>query len=157
KNVSAERMSQFQKASRTKLKDHHAKVRSHAVRWCLVAVPNVVWASKVFPNLSKEEAIQSLWELILKGSRADVENPIKDWESHNSNFKYLKIILNENQFEALHFTNSRRTDLLMRIPKNHLFIGSGVIDRHGIPIFPNIPTEEIFTAPHKNKVNGKLV
>src|SRR5699024_4561600 len=157
KNVSAERMSQFQKASRTKLKDHHAKVRSHAVRWCLIAVPNVVSASKVYPILSKEEVIQSLWELILKGSRADCENSIKDWESHNRNFKSRKRILNESQFEALHFTNSRGTDLLMGLPKNHLYIGGGVIDRHGIPFFPNIPTEEIFTAPHKNKVNGKLV
>src|SRR5699024_6803602 len=51
----------------------------------------------------------------------------------------------------------RGTDLLMGLPKNHLYIGGGVIDRHGIPFFPNIPTEEIFTAPHKNKVNGKLV
>jgi len=157
KNVSTERMSQFQKASRTRLKDHHAKVRSHEVRWCLIAVPNVVWASKVFPNLSKKEALQSLWELILKGSRADGENPIKDWESHNRAFESRKGILNESQFEALHFTNSRGTDLLMGLPKNHLYIGGGVIDRNGIPFFPNIPTEEIFTAPYKNKVNGKLV
>ncbi len=59
--------------------------------------------------------------------------------------------------EALHFTNSRGTNLLIGLPKNHLYLGGGVIDKNGIPFFPNIPTEEIFTAPHKNKVNGKLV
>jgi aminopeptidase len=63
----------------------------------------------------------------------------------------------DSQFEALHFTNSRGTNLLVGLPKNHLYIGGGVIDKNGIPFFPNIPTEEIFTAPHKNKVNGKLV
>src|SRR5699024_3829997 len=83
--------------------------------------------------------------------------PIKDWESHNRAFESRKRILNESQFEALHFTNSRGTDLLMGLPENHVYIGGGVIDRHGIPFFPNIPTEEIFTAPHKNKANGKLV
>ncbi|MFD1446130.1 aminopeptidase [Oceanobacillus profundus] len=157
KEVSTERISRFQKASRTKLRDYYAKIRSHEVRWCLLAVPSVVWATKVFPNLSKEEALQSLWKLILKGSRADGENPIKDWKSHNRAFESRKKILNESQFEALHFTNSGGTDLLVGLPKNHHYIGGGVIDENGIPFFPNIPTEEIFTAPHKNKVNGKLV
>lgn len=90
KEVSTERISRFQKASRTKLRDYYAKIRSHEVRWCLLAVPYVVWATKVFPNLSKEEALQSLWKLILKGSRADGENPIKDWESHNRAFESRK-------------------------------------------------------------------
>lgn len=156
KEVSPERISRFQKASRTKLKDYHAKIRSHEIRWCLLAVPYVSWAAKVFPNLSREEALYSLWELILNGSRADGKDPIKDWESHNRAFESRKKILNESQFEALHFTNSRGTDLLVGLPENHRYIGGGVTDKNGIPFFPNIPTEEIFTAPHKNKVNGKL-
>ncbi|GAA0493906.1 aminopeptidase [Salinibacillus aidingensis] len=156
KEVPTERISRFQKASRTKLRDYYAKIRSHEVRWCLLAVPNVVWATKVFPNLSKESALQSLWKFILKGSRADGKNPIKDWESHNRAFESRKQILNESQFEALHFKNSSGTDLLVGLPKNHLYIGGGVIDKNGVSFFPNIPTEEIFTAPHKNKVNGKL-
>lgn len=156
KEVSPERISRFQKASRTKLKDYHAKIRSHEIRWCLLAVPYVSWAAKVFPNLSREEALQSLWELILKGSRADGKDPIKDWESHNRAFESRKKILNESQFKALHFENSRGTDLLVGLPENHRYIGGGVTDKNGIPFFPNIPTEEIFTAPHKNKVNGKL-
>ncbi|MGD6843556.1 aminopeptidase [Bacillus infantis] len=156
KEVSPERISRFQKATRTKLKDYHAKIRSHEVRWCLLAVPYAAWATTVFPSLSKEEAVHSLWELILKGSRADGDNPIKDWESHNRAFESRKKLLNESQFEALHFTNSRGTDLLIGLPENHLYIGGGVTDKNGIPFFPNIPTEEIFTAPHKNKVSGKL-
>src|SRR5699024_11408591 len=103
KDVSAERIGLFEKASRTMLKDHHAKIRSHEIRWCLIAVPNVVWASKVFPNLSKEEALQSLWELILKGFRADGENPIKVWEIHDRDFESRNGLLNESQFKLLHF------------------------------------------------------
>ncbi len=157
KEVPKERINRFQKASRTKLRDYYAKIRSHEVRWCLLAVPSVEWATKVFPNLSKEEALQSLWKLILQGSRADGKNPIKDWESHNRAFESRKKLLNESQFESLHFTNSRGTDLSVGLTENHLYIGGGVKDKNGIPFFPNIPTEEIFTAPHKNKVNGKLV
>lgn len=157
KEVSTERIRRFQKASRTKLKAYHKKIRSHEVRWCLLAVPYFAWATKVFPHLSKEEALQSLWQLILRGARADGENPIKDWKNHNRIFESRKKFLNDNQFEALHFSNSRGTDLLVGLPKNHLYIGGGVKDKNGIPFFPNIPTEEIFSAPHKKKVNGKLV
>lgn len=157
KNVPTERMSRFQKASRTKLKAHNAKIRSHEIRWCLLAVPHLTWATKVFPHLIKEEALQSLWRLILRGARADGENLIKDWEDHDRNFRLRKKILNNSQFVSLHFTNNRGTNLSIGMPKNHLYIGGGVIDKKGIPFFPNIPTEEIFTAPHKNKVNGKLV
>lgn len=157
KEVSTERMSRFQKSSRTKLKAYHAKIRSHEVRWCLLVVPQVAWATKVFPHLSKEEAQQLLWKVILQGARADGENPIRDWGKHDRAIESRKKILNDSQFEVLHFTNSRGTDLLVGMPKNHLYIGGGVTDKKGIPFFPNIPTEEIFSAPHKNKVNGKLV
>lgn len=139
------------------MKAHNAKIRSHEIRWCLLAVPHFTWATKVFPHLNKEEALQSLWQLILRGARADGKNLIKDWENHDRNFQVRKKYLNDSQFETLHFTNSRGTDLSVGMPKNHLYIGGGVIDKKGIPFFPNIPTEEIFTAPHKNKVNGKLV
>ncbi|GGC77107.1 aminopeptidase [Thalassobacillus devorans] len=157
KEVSPERISRFQKASRTKLEDYYAKIMSHEVRWCLLAVPSFAWAKKVFPHVSKEEAVQSLWQAILRGARADGTNPTKDWENHDRAFESRKTFLNDCQFDTLHFTNSRGTDLVVGIPNNHVFIGGGVIDKNGIPFFPNIPTEEIFTAPHKNKVNGKLV
>lgn len=157
KEVSADKVSRFQKASRTKLRDYHKKIRSHQLRWCLIAVPNVVWATKMFPNLSKEKALQSLWKLILKGARADGKEPIKDWASHHRAFETRKKHLNKSQFVALHFINSHGTDLLVGLPKDHLYIGGSVKDENDISFFPNIPTEEIFTAPHKNKVNGKLV
>lgn len=157
KEVSTERMSRFQKSSRTKLKAYHEKIRSHEVRWCLLVVPQVAWATKVFPHLSKEEAQKLLWKVILQGARADGENPIRDWGKHDRAIESRKKFLNDSQFEVLHFTNSRGTDLLVGMPKNHLYIGGAVTDKKGIPFFPNIPTEEIFSAPHKNKVNGKLV
>lgn len=157
KDVSPERISRFQKSFRTKSKDHDVKMRSHKVRWCLLAVPSFAWATKVFPHLSKEEAMESLWQAILSGARAVGTNPIKDWEKHDRTFESRKMFLNDRQFDALHFTNSRGTDLVVGMPNNHVFIGGGVTDQKGIPFFPNIPTEEIFSAPHRNKVNGKLV
>lgn len=157
KDVSPERISRFQNASRTKLKEYYAKMRSHEVRWCLLAVPSFAWATKVFPHLSQEEALQLLWQAILRGARADGNHPIEDWENHDRAFESRKTFLNDRQFDALHFTNSGGTDLVLGMPNNHVFIGGGVTDTKGIPFFPNIPTEEIFSAPHKHEVNGRLV
>ncbi|GGP16949.1 aminopeptidase [Oceanobacillus neutriphilus] len=133
KAVPPERMSRFQKASRTKLKAHNAKIRSHEIRWCLLVVPSFVWATKVFPHLNKEKALQSLWQSILRGARADGEEPIKDWEDHDKNFELRKKILNDSQFETLYFKNNRGTDLSIGMPRNHLYVGGGVIDKKGIP------------------------
>ncbi|GEK59820.1 aminopeptidase [Marinococcus halophilus] len=155
-DVSPERTSRVQKAYRNKLERYYAKTRSHEVRWCLLAVPSFGWATKVFPHLRKEEALQSLWQVVLHGVRADGSHSIEDWENHDRAFEFRKTFLNNRQFDALHFTNSQGTDLVVGMPDNHVFLGGGVTDTKGIPFFPNIPTEEIFSAPHKNKVNGKL-
>ena len=157
KGVSVERMSRFRKASRIELRDHYARRRSYDVRWSLLAVPNVTWAAKVFPQLSETEALESLWQIILQGARADGEDPVEDWREHGRSFDRRIGFLNEAQFRALHFTNSFGTDLWVGLPKRHVFIGGHVLDGEGIPFFPNIPTEEIFTAPHKNEVHGRLV
>lgn len=157
KGVSPERINRFQKAYRTKLKDYYAKVMSHEVRWCLLAVPSFAWATKVFPHINKEKAVQSLWQAILRGARADGTNPVKDWKNHARAFESQKMFLNHCQFDTLHFTNSRGTDLVVGMPNNHVFIGGGVADKRGVTFFPNIPTEELFSAPHKDEVNGKLI
>ncbi|WP_027847433.1 aminopeptidase [Marinococcus halotolerans] len=156
-DISPARFSRYQKAYRTKLESYYAKMRSHEVRWCLLAVPSSAWATKVFPHLRKEEALQSLWQVVLHGARADGKYPIKDWENHDRAFESRKTFLNNRQFGALHFINSQGTDLVIGMPDNHVFLGGGVTDTKGIPFFPNIPTEEIFSAPHKNKVSGRLV
>jgi len=139
KDVSKDRISRFQKLSRAKLNFYYAKTRSYEVRWCLLVTPSSSWAAKLFPNLSNEQALQTLWEFILQGARADGINPIKNWEVHGKVFESRKKFLNKNQFESLHFANSRGTDLLVGMPKNHCYLGGEVRDKKGIPFYPNIP------------------
>ncbi|WP_298785497.1 aminopeptidase [uncultured Marinococcus sp.] len=156
-DISPERISRFQQAYRSKLERYYAKMRSHEARWCLLAVPSFAWAAKVFPHLRKEEALQSLWQVVLHGARADGSHPIEEWENHDRDFESRKRFLNNRQFDALHFTNNQGTDLIVGMPENHAFLGGGVTDTEGVPFFPNIPTEEIFSAPHKHEVNGRIV
>ena len=157
KDVCPDRIKSFSRTMNTKLKTHSENKRSYKNRWCIIAVPFRSWAMKVFPRLTEVEAIESLWRLIFKAARADGENPIMDWKAHGKSFESRIKFLNDNQFKILHFTNSLGTDLKVRLPKNHRYIGGGVKDKDGIVFFPNIPTEEIFTSPHKYNVNGVMV
>ena len=155
--VAPDRIQRYTKASRQGTKAHSTRTMSNELRWSLLAVPSPKWACKVFPKLDEAAAVEALWDAILKGARADGDDPIADWASHRKTFEGRKKYLNEKRFKALRFTNSIGTDFTLGLPKNHVWQGGGDIGQDGIPFFPNQPTEEIFTAPDRNNVNGKVV
>lgn len=128
---------------------------ANKTQWCVVGAPNVVWAKKVFPNLSEEAAYAKLWEAILNSSRVYQDNdPIKDWEAHNEYLDSNNQKLNNHDFEKLIFTNSLGTNLTVGLVNNHIWAGGGEITKAGVLFNPNIPTEESFTMPDKFKTNG---
>lgn len=92
-------------------------------QWCVIAAPNAVWASKVFPNLSKDEAVEALWDAILKASRISENNdPVAEWEKHNETLSKHNKILNDYQFDALKFKNGLGTDVEVKLVKNHIWL-----------------------------------
>lgn len=127
-------------------------------QWTIVAMPSKKWAKKVFPTLKASEAKAKLMEEIYKICRIDDDNnPVEEWNKHNAklNEKYTK--LNEFNFEYLHYKNSLGTDLLVGLADGHKWAGGMEKTLSGIPYNPNMPTEEVFTMPHREKVNGTLV
>ena len=157
KGVSPDRIQRYTKVSRQGTKAHSARTMSNELRWSLLAVPSPSWAAKVYPKLSESEAFDALWKAILKCARADGSDPIADWSAHRKTFEARKNYLNDKQFKSLHFTNSLGTDLVVGLPKNHEWQGGGDVGQDGVPFFPNMPTEEIFTAPDRNNIEGKVV
>jgi aminopeptidase len=155
--VDPDRIQRSMKVSRQATRTHADLTMSNALRWSVLAVPSPKWAAKVFPNKSEADAIEALWGCILKAARADGENPIQDWEAHRKNFDARKKQLNDKQYKALRFTTKIGTDLTIELPKNHIWSGGGDTGKDGIPFFPNLPTEEIFTAPDRNQVEGVVV
>jgi len=155
--VDASRLMRSTKAARSATKDHASLLMSNALRWSICAVPSPAWATKVFPGVPEEEAVGRLWGHILKCARADGDNPIADWETHKQNFVKRVNYLNEKAFSALKITTGIGTDITLGLVKNHIWAGGGDIDKNGIPFFPNLPTEEIFTMPDRNKADGRVV
>lgn len=124
-------------------------------KWSIVAVPSLAWAKSVFPEKGDDEAVEALWNLIINASRLDADDPVKAWEEHDANLKKNMHFLNEKQFEKL-VLKADGTDLECYLAEDHHWIGGSNDSKAGDPYMANIPTEEVFTAPHFRKVNGTL-
>ena len=124
-------------------------------QWCIAGVPSAGWAKKVFPKLSKKKAIEALWELILKVSRAYEGNPIKNWEEHDNNLHEKMKVLNSLNLRELQYHNSLGTDFNVGLIPDVIWLGGGESTKDTKIYFqPNIPTEEMFTSPMKGKAEG---
>lgn len=154
KGVSVEKIGESQKARTTALKEYYNNSMSNKCRWCVLSVPTLSWAKKVFPNLSDEKALESLWDVIFKTVRVDTKDPIKAWENHNAYLEEKIKFMNENNFKSVHLKSSNGTDLNIELPEGHIWAGGSEEDVKGIPFNANMPTEEIFTLPKKTGVNG---
>ena len=122
-------------------------------QWCIAAVPGIAWAKKMFPNLSKHQAVEKLWEAILSTSRVDAD-PIAAWERHNANLKARCEYLNSLHIDSLHFTADNGTDLTVGMIPEAVFCGGEELSKQCISFNPNIPSEECFISPMKGKAEG---
>ena len=125
------------------------------VNWNIIAWPGKEWAKQVFPELSEQDAQIALADAIFKASRADQEDPIGAWAVHNKNLRMRTDWLNERTFAALRFYGGG-TDLTVGLAKDHEWMGGASVARNGITCNPNIPSEEVFTTPHAQKVEGTV-
>lgn len=124
-------------------------------KWNIIAMPSATWAKSVYPQLDEESAIEKLWEKIFSATRVDQEDPVKAWELHDKNLKKYRNFLNEKQFEKL-VLKGPGTDIEVYLAEDHFWMGGAKESQAGDSYVANIPTEEVFTTPHRLKVNGTL-
>ncbi|MCL2221914.1 MAG: aminopeptidase [Oscillospiraceae bacterium] len=157
KDINLERIKKYRKASRGATKEHSRNLMTNAQRWSIIAIPSTSWAKKVFPHLAEEEAVENLWNLIIKAARADSDDPVADWIKHRNILAKRIEYLNNADFSKLRFSTGLGTDFTVGLVQNHIWVGGNVLDKHGTPFFPNMPTEEIFTMPDRNSCDGRVV
>ncbi|HZK34558.1 MAG TPA: aminopeptidase, partial [Bacillota bacterium] len=156
-DVDPSRISRSNKAAFTVLKEHSERTMSNKNRWCVISVPTLAWAKKVFPDLPGDKAVEKLWDAILKAVRADTDDPVAEWSAHIGRLKSNMEKLNGHQFKALQVRNSLGTDLRIELPDKHIWLGGSEDSADGIEFIANMPTEEVFTAPKRDGVDGKVV
>ena len=149
------RIAQWQKVAGKASKRLMAYTMQNKVKWCVTAVASPAWAEAAFPDLPEEEAMQKLWENIFKATRVDQDDPIAAWEKHDQELKKHVAFLNEARFDRVRYQGPG-TDLMVGLVKNHVWKGGSGFSQKGDRFFPNIPTEEVFSMPDADRVDGTL-
>ena len=122
--------------------------------WTVVGYPTKAWAKNVFPDLDEDEAFERLKTEIFKTVRLDHEDPVAAWEEHLDKLAKRGEVLNNLQLKELHYKTDRGTDFRIGLPENHIWVGAESKDDKGYRFLPNLPTEEIFTAPDNRVAEG---
>jgi aminopeptidase len=129
------------------------KVTTNAVNWCVVAAAGEAWAKKIFPDLPAEKAQEKLWKAIFETTRIDQPDPIAAWQKHIAFLKERAKYLQAKQYTALHYKGPG-TDFTLGLPSGHLWISAQSMAQNGIAFTANMPTEEVFTLPDRNRADG---
>ncbi|HEM2825957.1 TPA: aminopeptidase [Streptococcus suis] len=152
--VDPEKLSRNARALSQALNPMRQASQANKISWTLGAASGLEWAKKVFPSAaSDEEAVDLLWDQIFKTCRIYEEDPIKAWEEHEARLVAKAKVLNDEQFVKLHYT-APGTDLVLGMPKNHLWEAAGSVNAQGEHFIANMPTEEVFTAPDYRVADG---
>ena len=154
-DVDPERISIHQKADLKKWEKFNDAIMRDAVNWTVISSPTKAWAMKVFPDVTAEQAIAKLWEAIFHACRVDQPDPVTAWQMHIADLKKHSAYLNEKHYTALHY-HAPGTDLTVGLPERHYWIAAQSKAENGIEFTANMPTEEVFTMPHKDRVNGTV-
>ncbi len=157
KGVDPDRIRRASAASGNALKDYYDKMMRSDFSWCVVSVPVLSWAKKVFPEKSDKEAMDALWDAIYETLRIDGSgSAVEKWAEHTAKLHENAEKLNALKLVSLHYENSLGTDFTVGLPEGYRFLGGAEKNRKGTEFIANMPTEEIFTAPAKYSGNGVI-
>lgn len=151
--VNPENVAAFQAAWRQAVRPYMNLSMSDKIAWCVAGAASPGWATKAFPGLSEAEAVEALWQAIFTATRITTEDPVGEWHKHNEQLRLMREMLNERRYSAVHFKGPG-TDLKVGLADGHRWDGGVSHTPQGNPFVANMPTEEVFTAPHSQRVDG---
>lgn len=157
KGVDPDRIQARRRASGPPTRPYFDALTANRFQWCVSSYPTLAWAEKVFPDKKGEAAMDALWEAIFSVCRITGDGKgVERWKEHVAATARRAKLLNDYNFASLRYANSLGTDLTITLPENHVWAGGSDFTPAGTEFVANIPTEEIFTAPRWDGVNGRV-
>lgn len=154
KGLDEEKIAAVSKARAIAFKKFQSAVMTNRIRWCVAAIPGEEWAKLLFPDAANPQ--EELWNAIKKTVRLDEPDPVAAWRKHIDTLNARAKFLNDCAFSALRFTSANGTDLTVGLAEGHVWLAAEETAADGVKFIANMPTEEIFTAPHCRNVNGTV-
>ena len=130
-------------------------ITRHEINWTIVASATPAWASAMFPADPPDVALAKLWDAIFETSRINHEDPVANWKAHDASLHRRAAYMNEKRYSALKYRGPG-IDFRLGLADDHLWIGGGTTAANGVYCIPNLPTEEVFSTPHKDRAEGTV-
>ena len=150
-----EKVALVERVQRAELRAFSERIMDSSISWTLVSAPIPGWANKVFPDDDPQTQLSKLWDAVFKAVRADTKDPVGEWQTHLKVLEDRRAYLNNKQFHALKYTGPG-TDLTVGLADNHVWLGGVQPTKDGVIYVANLPTEEVFTMPHRARVDGVI-
>ena len=156
-DIEPEKLKLANQAAGAALLEYRERLMSNKNTWCVVSVPTKGWAAKVFPEDTAEKAVEKLWQAIFKTVRiGEGIDTVAEWRKHIDFLQQAAKFLNEQKFVKLHYKNVSGTDLEIELPEGHIWAGGAEKSELGIEFAANMPTEEVYSMPKRDGVNGTV-
>ena len=157
KGVDPSRLERAHRAYGKYMRRYRELGMASAFPWSIGALASPAWAKRVFPDLPEAEAVAALWEKIFMAVRITGDGTaVEKWRQHQENLQRHVEILNGYAFDRLHYYNALGSDFTVGLCKGHIWCAGGEKTPKGQFFMPNMPTEEIFTAPDRNRCDGVI-
>jgi len=127
------------------------RFRDRRIAWTIAAYPTARWAERVFDDGDLER----LWSEVARAVRLDEADPVGAWRAHVERLIARAAQLNERRFDSLHFRGPG-TDLTVGLTSGYRWDAARIETAEGRTYVPNMPTEEIFTAPDARRTEGTV-
>jgi aminopeptidase len=130
-------------------------VSERKTNWTVVPAPTAGWAQVVHPELDPDAALERLWQQMAHVCRLKEPDPATAWRSRVEMLDQAARRLDALALDAVCFEGPG-TDLTVGLlPSSHWMSGNlSTVD--GVPHLPNLPTEEVFTTPDPERVDGTV-
>lgn len=152
--IDSQKLQAFQQQNARAFKGYMESVQKNQFPWVVAAFPSKAWAKRVYPELSVEEVYIKFIDEVFDIVRIDGNDPVENWRQHIANLSVYAQKLQQKNYHALHYV-SEGTDLTVGLAKNHIWEdATSYVNGKEQAFIANIPTEEVFTAPDRNRVDG---
>jgi aminopeptidase len=128
-------------------------VNDRSVNWTIGPYPNAAWAKLVYPDAEPDEALRRLWEAVSHMCRLDADDPPAAWRERMATLQGVAARLTERRFSALHYEGPG-TDFTLGLLPGSKWLSARFTTAEGLEHWPNLPTEEVFTAPDPARADG---
>jgi aminopeptidase len=127
------------------------RFRDRKINWTIAAYPTERWAEKVFGKAD----VDRLWSEVAHAVRLDESDPVMAWRTHVEELIARAAQLNERAFDAVQFRGPG-TDLKIGLTRGYRWDAARIETANGRTYVPNMPTEEVFTAPDARRTEGTV-